>query len=257
MTGAYPAFPGSSSLSTITSSSSVTETERESLFQCLPQFPSPLYSQFFHIHTVISSTFKPSLFVILMIFKAWKMFVIVKYIFPVIVSLHLSLLTTLAQESSFTSVFLLLSLSLCDKWCLLLSCLWSPLQSYSFPSCFDPVWILSVILSFILACVYFFLFSFPKMLLCLSPGFDDFNLSLHSDMASVAKAMASPESGLEVRDRMWLKITIPNAFLGKTKEWRPGKKKKKRVHYFHELLCLRGLYRAGIMFSELKPCDLW
>uniref|UniRef100_A0A8D0D154 Dishevelled segment polarity protein 2 n=1 Tax=Sander lucioperca TaxID=283035 RepID=A0A8D0D154_SANLU len=78
MTGVYPAFPGSSSLSTITSSSSVTETERESLFQC----------------------------------------------------------------------------------------------------------------------------------------FDDFNLSLHSDMASVAKAMASPESGLEVRDRMWLKITIPNAFLG-------------------------------------------
>lgn len=54
------------------------------------------------------------------------------------------------------------------------------------------------------------------MLFCLPPGFDDFNLSLHSDMASVAKAMASPESGLEVRDRMWLKITIPNAFLGKT-----------------------------------------
>lgn len=49
----------------------------------------------------------------------------------------------------------------------------------------------------------------------LSIGFDEFNLSLHSDMASVAKAMASPESGLEVRDRMWLKITIPNAFLGK------------------------------------------
>ncbi len=34
-------------------------------------------------------------------------------------------------------------------------------------------------------------------------------------MAAVAKAMASPESGLEVRDRMWLKITIPNAFIGK------------------------------------------
>uniref|UniRef100_A0A672RVA6 Segment polarity protein dishevelled homolog DVL-2-like n=1 Tax=Sinocyclocheilus grahami TaxID=75366 RepID=A0A672RVA6_SINGR len=46
------------------------------------------------------------------------------------------------------------------------------------------------------------------------PRFDEFNLSLRSDMASVAKAMASPESGLEVRDRMWLKITIPNAFLG-------------------------------------------
>lgn len=34
-------------------------------------------------------------------------------------------------------------------------------------------------------------------------------------MTAVAKAMANPESGLEVRDRMWLKITIPNAFIGK------------------------------------------
>uniref|UniRef100_A0A452GZT8 Dishevelled segment polarity protein 2 n=1 Tax=Gopherus agassizii TaxID=38772 RepID=A0A452GZT8_9SAUR len=47
-----------------------------------------------------------------------------------------------------------------------------------------------------------------------SERFDEFNLSVHTDMASVTKAMASPESGLEVRDRMWLKITIPNAFLG-------------------------------------------
>uniref|UniRef100_A0A8C1YQK5 Dishevelled segment polarity protein 3b n=1 Tax=Cyprinus carpio TaxID=7962 RepID=A0A8C1YQK5_CYPCA len=45
-------------------------------------------------------------------------------------------------------------------------------------------------------------------------GFEDFHLSIHSDMAAVAKAMASSESGLEVRDRMWLKITIPNAFIG-------------------------------------------
>ncbi|XP_071987822.1 segment polarity protein dishevelled homolog DVL-2-like isoform X1 [Engystomops pustulosus] len=41
-----------------------------------------------------------------------------------------------------------------------------------------------------------------------------FSLSIHTDLASVVKVMASPESGLEVRDRMWLKITIPNAFLG-------------------------------------------
>uniref|UniRef100_S4R834 DEP domain-containing protein n=1 Tax=Petromyzon marinus TaxID=7757 RepID=S4R834_PETMA len=45
-------------------------------------------------------------------------------------------------------------------------------------------------------------------------GFDELHLSIHSDMATVVKAMASPESGLEVRDRMWLKITIPNAFIG-------------------------------------------
>eukprot|EP00061_Rhincodon_typus_P012546 g38344.t1 len=34
------------------------------------------------------------------------------------------------------------------------------------------------------------------------------------DVVTIVKAMASPESGLEVRDRMWLKITIPNAFIG-------------------------------------------
>ncbi|XP_055735328.1 segment polarity protein dishevelled homolog DVL-3-like isoform X1 [Salvelinus fontinalis] len=44
--------------------------------------------------------------------------------------------------------------------------------------------------------------------------FDDFHLSVHSDMATIAKAMANLASGLEVRDRMWLKITIPSAFIG-------------------------------------------
>uniref|UniRef100_A0AAY4AA45 Dishevelled n=1 Tax=Denticeps clupeoides TaxID=299321 RepID=A0AAY4AA45_9TELE len=44
--------------------------------------------------------------------------------------------------------------------------------------------------------------------------FDDYHLSVHSDMVTVAKAMACPDSGLEVRDRMWLKITIANAFIG-------------------------------------------
>uniref|UniRef100_A0A4W6FCB8 Dishevelled segment polarity protein 3 n=1 Tax=Lates calcarifer TaxID=8187 RepID=A0A4W6FCB8_LATCA len=40
------------------------------------------------------------------------------------------------------------------------------------------------------------------------------HLTIHSDITAVVKAMANPESGLEVRDRMWLKITIPNAFIG-------------------------------------------
>ncbi|KAG7257283.1 hypothetical protein CRUP_023537 [Coryphaenoides rupestris] len=43
---------------------------------------------------------------------------------------------------------------------------------------------------------------------------EELRLSIHSDMATVARAMANPQSGLEVRDRMWLKITIPNAFIG-------------------------------------------
>ena len=46
-------------------------------------------------------------------------------------------------------------------------------------------------------------------------GFDDLNLTINTDMATVVKAMANPDSGLEIRDRMWLKITIPNAFIGK------------------------------------------
>uniref|UniRef100_A0A1A8NDZ0 Dishevelled, dsh homolog 3 n=3 Tax=Nothobranchius TaxID=28779 RepID=A0A1A8NDZ0_9TELE len=43
---------------------------------------------------------------------------------------------------------------------------------------------------------------------------EDQHLNVHSDMTVIVKAMANPESGLEVRDRMWLKITIPNAFIG-------------------------------------------
>ncbi|CDW52439.1 segment polarity protein dishevelled [Trichuris trichiura] len=34
------------------------------------------------------------------------------------------------------------------------------------------------------------------------------------DMAFIVRAMARPDSGLEIRDRTWLKITIPSAFLG-------------------------------------------
>lgn len=33
-------------------------------------------------------------------------------------------------------------------------------------------------------------------------------------MATIVQAMQRSDSGLEIRDRMWLKITIPNAFIG-------------------------------------------
>ncbi|XP_033976759.1 segment polarity protein dishevelled homolog DVL-3-like isoform X2 [Trematomus bernacchii] len=42
---------------------------------------------------------------------------------------------------------------------------------------------------------------------------EDNQLTIHSDMTAIVRAMANQESGLEVRDRMWLKITIPNAFI--------------------------------------------
>ncbi len=47
-------------------------------------------------------------------------------------------------------------------------------------------------------------------------GFGDLNLTVNTDMATIVRAMAQPDSGLEIRDRMWLKITIPNAFIGKS-----------------------------------------
>lgn len=52
-------------------------------------------------------------------------------------------------------------------------------------------------------------------------------------MTAVVKAMANPESGLEVRDRMWLKITIPNAFIGKSSSsrWRTEKLLVHIVHF--------------------------
>ncbi|XP_028921835.1 segment polarity protein dishevelled homolog DVL-1 isoform X2 [Ornithorhynchus anatinus] len=39
-------------------------------------------------------------------------------------------------------------------------------------------------------------------------------LSVKSDMATVVKVMQLADSGLEIRDRMWLKITISNAVIG-------------------------------------------
>lgn len=43
---------------------------------------------------------------------------------------------------------------------------------------------------------------------------DNIPLTINADMLTIVRAMARPNSGLEVRDRLWLKITIPNAFIG-------------------------------------------
>jgi len=45
--------------------------------------------------------------------------------------------------------------------------------------------------------------------------FKDIQLDIRStDMLSIVRAMARLDSGLEIRDRMWLKIIIPNSFIG-------------------------------------------
>ena len=50
----------------------------------------------------------------------------------------------------------------------------------------------------------------------LSPSeFDDLPLSASkTDISTIVKVMQLPDSGLEIRDRMWLKITIGNAVIG-------------------------------------------
>ncbi|KAF6779709.1 hypothetical protein AHF37_00841 [Paragonimus kellicotti] len=39
-------------------------------------------------------------------------------------------------------------------------------------------------------------------------------LTVHTDLPTVLNAMTQPDLGLEIRDRVWLKLTIPNAFIG-------------------------------------------
>lgn len=65
-------------------------------------------------------------------------------------------------------------------------------------------------------------------------------------MTSIVKTMAAPESGLDIRDRMWLKITIPNAFIGNCKGkrgdgekvWKETSREKMRCsHQCHFVDC--------------------
>lgn len=39
---------------------------------------------------------------------------------------------------------------------------------------------------------------------------------MKSDMGAIVRVMQLPDSGLEIRDRMWLKITIANAVIGES-----------------------------------------
>lgn len=47
-----------------------------------------------------------------------------------------------------------------------------------------------------------------------SERYDHLPLSIHSEMAMVVKSLQNPNSGLDIKTRMWLKITIPDAFIG-------------------------------------------
>ncbi|XP_077881109.1 segment polarity protein dishevelled homolog DVL-1 isoform X2 [Ictidomys tridecemlineatus] len=47
-----------------------------------------------------------------------------------------------------------------------------------------------------------------------APQLEEAPLTVKSDMSAVVRVMQLPDSGLEIRDRMWLKITIANAVIG-------------------------------------------
>ena len=40
-------------------------------------------------------------------------------------------------------------------------------------------------------------------------------LQLSTPMIRIAKVLANPTSGLDVKDRVWLKMTIPKSFIGR------------------------------------------
>ena len=64
---------------------------------------------------------------------------------------------------------------------------------------------------------------------------------MHLEMSTVVRMMRMDGSGLDIRDRQWLKITIPNAFIG-----------SELVDWLHNKV--EGLQEKGYHFYPLKSC---
>lgn len=92
------------------------------------------------------------------------------------------------------------------------------------------------------------------------------------DYLTMARLMSQPDSGLEIKDRNWLKITIPNAFLGSDAiEWLmtrvEGLNDRKMAKKYCSELLKEQLIRHTIstkssfteqcyyVFSEVVTCD--
>uniref|UniRef100_A0A4X2MBA8 Dishevelled segment polarity protein 1 n=1 Tax=Vombatus ursinus TaxID=29139 RepID=A0A4X2MBA8_VOMUR len=54
----------------------------------------------------------------------------------------------------------------------------------------------------------------PRSYFTIPRELEESALTVTSDMGAIVKVMQLPDSGLEIRDRMWLKITISNAVIG-------------------------------------------
>ncbi|XP_074190409.1 segment polarity protein dishevelled homolog DVL-1 isoform X2 [Rhinolophus sinicus] len=83
-------------------------------------------------------------------------------------------------------------------------------------------------------------------------------LTVKSDMGVVVRAMQLPDSGLEIRDRMWLKITIANAVIGAdVVDWLythvDGFKERREARKYASSMLKRGFLRHTVnkvTFSE-------
>ncbi|XP_004607092.3 segment polarity protein dishevelled homolog DVL-1 isoform X2 [Sorex araneus] len=87
---------------------------------------------------------------------------------------------------------------------------------------------------------------------------EDAPLTVKSDMSAVVRVMQLPDSGLEIRDRMWLKITIANAVIGAdVVDWLyshvEGFKERREARKYASSMLRRGFLRHTvnkITFSE-------
>ncbi|XP_064446192.1 segment polarity protein dishevelled homolog DVL-1 isoform X3 [Mirounga angustirostris] len=93
--------------------------------------------------------------------------------------------------------------------------------------------------------------------LCLTE-LEEAPLTVKSDMGAVVRVMQLPDSGLEIRDRMWLKITIANAVIGAdVVDWLyahvEGFKERREARKYASSMLKRGFLRHTvnkITFSE-------
>uniref|UniRef100_A0A8C7AK27 Dishevelled segment polarity protein 1 n=1 Tax=Neovison vison TaxID=452646 RepID=A0A8C7AK27_NEOVI len=90
------------------------------------------------------------------------------------------------------------------------------------------------------------------------PELEETPLTVKSDMGAVVRVMQLPDSGLEIRDRMWLKITIANAVIGAdVVDWLythvEGFKERREARKYASSMLKRGFLRHTvnkITFSE-------
>ncbi|XP_032350780.1 segment polarity protein dishevelled homolog DVL-1 isoform X3 [Camelus ferus] len=98
----------------------------------------------------------------------------------------------------------------------------------------------------------------PRSYFTIPRELEEAPLTVKSDMGAVVRVMQLPDSGLEIRDRMWLKITIANAVIGAdVVDWLythlEGFKERREARKYASSMLKRGFLRHTvnkITFSE-------